>query len=172
MTAPGIFRPSPAPPSPALPSPGLPAPRARLTRHPRSVLSGGCGWGGAAVTVDAAKMPGAVIPAWTRESRRHGWQINRLDDAGLNRQPRPTRHSGDSRSPESLLFMARANPIKDSGLRVGARSGEWVFLPQNQSPPPCSFAVLGDWTGPNKDSGFRIGEEYSRYASLFLYRTE
>ena len=26
--------------------------------------------------------------------------------------------------------------------------------------------------GAIKDSGFRIGEEYSRYASLFLYRTE
>ena len=64
----------------------------------------------AAGTVESAKMPGAVIPAWTRESRRHGWQINRLDDAGLNRQPRPTRHSGNSRSPESLLLVATRRP--------------------------------------------------------------
>ena len=43
-------------------------------------------------------------------------------------------HSGDSRSPESLICCFLARPIKDSG--------------------------------------FRVGEEYSRYASLFLYHTE
>ena len=32
------------------------------------------------------------------------------------------------------------------------------------------FLLLRD--GSIKDAGFRIGEEYSRYASLFLYRTE
>ena len=80
-------------------------------------------------------MPGAVIPAWTRESRRHGWQINRRDDAGLNRRPRP--HSSRPQS------VKRASSVFNG-------------LARNRT----------------KDSGFRIGEEYSRYASLFLYRTE
>jgi len=37
---------------------------------------------------------------------------------------------------------------------------------------PESFAFCCLLVGAIKDSGFRIGEEYSRYASLFLYRTE
>ncbi|MDD9822434.1 MAG: hypothetical protein OXU98_06080, partial [Gammaproteobacteria bacterium] len=37
---------------------------------------------------------------------------------------------------------------------------------------PASFAFCCLLAKVIKDSGFRIGEEYSRYASLFLYRTE
>ena len=108
-------------------------------------------------------MPGDVIPAWTRESRRHGRQIHRFDDAGLNRRPRPTRHSGDSRSPESLTAGAKRHHAH--GLpRRHARSP--------LSGRPESLLFVDSTPAQYKDSGFRIGEEYSRYASLFLYRTE
>jgi len=119
---PGIFRPSPA----------LRAAELSAVVH-------------AAVTVGSAKMPGAVIPAWTRESRRHGWQINRCNDAAfeptapppppLRQQPEsrvfncrreapshprsPRRHARSPLSgrPESLLLFDSALPrYKDSGF--------------------------------------------------------
>jgi len=95
-------------------------------------------------------MPGAVIPAWTRESRRHGWQINRLDNADLNRRRRPHRHSGNSRSPESLT--------------AGAKRHHAHGLPRRHARSPLSgrpeSLLLFDSALPRyKDSGFRIGEE-------------
>jgi len=53
--------------------------------------------------------------------------------------------------PESRVFgRFRTGPIKDSGLRVGARSGDWAFPRQNLFPPPCEIAILGVWIPASK----------------------
>jgi len=44
---------------------------------------------------------GAVIPAWTRESRRHGWQTDKAAGIGFAAETL-NRHSGNSRSPASF----------------------------------------------------------------------
>ena len=88
--------------------------------------------------------------------------------------PRPHRHA-------RRLLSGRAAELKtlDSGCRRSGSRGlrlppEWRLSVSavDEIPAALRIAVRGDWTGVIKDSGFRIGEEYSRYASLFLYRTE
>ena len=76
----------------------------------------------AAVTVDAAKMPGAVIPAGpapapergTRESRCQGWQINRFDNAAFESRtvPHSSRPQSVKRASRVFAFVRfRVAPI-------------------------------------------------------------
>ena len=52
----------------------------------------------------------AAIPVWKQESRRHGWQIVRRDDADLNRRPPLTRHAHGLPSPPRPQSVKRARP--------------------------------------------------------------
>ena len=87
------------------------------------------------------KTPGAVIPAWTRESRCHGWQTGRCDDADLNRRTRPTRHSGNSRSPASLI------PRREAPTRAGKCRGP--SFPLGRGNPDAKDGKFTDSTMPH-----------------------
>ena len=74
---------------------------------------------------------GAVIPAWTRESRRHGWQTDKAAGIGSVAETL-NRHSGNSRSPASFFLTPTQNllhSLNESFVCVHQRNGD-LFLHQ------------------------------------------
>ena len=82
-------------------------------------------------------MPGAVIPAGpapapergTRESRRQGWQIGQRVDAAFESPAAPHCHSGNSRSPESLVDSApgQLNTLDSGSCPEWRLSGSAIY---------------------------------------------
>jgi len=75
------------------------------------------------------------------------------------------------------MTALRAVQTARRGIKRGSdgRGGENAGGRHARSPlsgRPESLFLFDSALPRYKDSGFRIGEEYSRYASLFLYRTK
>ena len=91
-------------------------------------------------------MPGAVIPAWTRESRRHacprpragGRQTNKAAGIGFVAETL-NRHSGDSRSPESFFnFTPHPKPatLPSTNHSFASINATVIYFYTNFQPPP------------------------------------
>jgi len=83
-------------------------------------------------------MPGAVIPAWTRESRRHGWQTDKAAGIGFAAETL-NRHSGDSRSPESFFnFTPHPKPatLPSTNHSFASINATVIHFYTNLQPPP------------------------------------
>jgi len=79
----------------------------------------------------------AVIPAWTRESRRHGWQTDKAAGIGSAAETL-NRHSGNSRSPASFLSHPHPKPATLPSTNHSFASINATVIPfyTNLQPPP------------------------------------